>query len=1016
MKTNLDSSRWARQFREIIAIHDRDVLVVANAGAGKTRLLVEHYFALLEQGFDPHQILTFTFTEKAANELRQRIFSALPKHPAFRDLDADLLREWREKILASSIGTIHQFCLRIVEEARGPEDGQKFKIIDEATDTRHQEKLLRRYLWERFEDRDPAVGQLLKVFGMGRLQELIRDYLGRLGNFGGKVLNPPPPEPMERELLQALHNLAKPLWEKLKKDKEKLGWLSFDDLEKRALRLVQDPSLKLKKFLNKFSFVLVDEFQDTSPNQIGVIEGIRDLPRDTGQRPRLFSVGDPKQSIYRFRNVDRLLLEKTEQHILEQGGERFHFTQNFRSTPALLELVNAYSRGAFPKAHPSQAVREDISGLQAALISIPSRPKKSAAEETRRWEASWVAEEIHRLSQQKKPLEQIAVLYRASASALPLIQELKTRNIPFTIRGGRALLERQEILDLKHLLYFLNNPKDSISLIGILRSPLFLISDATLYHLSGWIDDKTDLFQILREEKFQTLSEKYPEEIEKLAWVSGTLREWWVWARDLTAFGFLKEICRRMELGSLYAHATGDDDCILAIEQFLDWLKQIEEENSPMGLGEMVAMLKQLERTPVNKAPLGDMLDSKGCLQLLTIHAAKGLQFDTVFLIDLIRQAPPRTSLLQNAGSEFALKINDAAGGFTKTPRFEAIEAYHRDEEQEENKRLLYVALTRAENQLYVTLHPGARSSASLQTLLEKCLGDSLEKFILRPPEAKPMEKITPPQEVNPPVLAKTSPQEPRRVSLETTVSEIETFSTCPLKHHFAYRYELSEDSWDQAPQLSATEMGTLFHIALNYLHRFPEKNPAEAVDHLLKSKSLWNLEQPLAQLQQSLESYLKGKLFEKIKSAQQDYSELPFLIHIDTAKLRGQIDRLIKTPKGWILIDFKWSSHAPSQSEILKKYGFQLKTYALAAEKFLRVPLDSVEVQILSTQKAYAFKFSKDQLEEQRKLIQSLLPGMNKTRLETITLREACYDCPFNKKNPICPVPQGGSWRPSLF
>src|SRR5262249_42382181 len=161
-------------------------------------------------------------------------------------------------------------------------------------------------------------------------------------------------------------------------------------------------------------------------------EALRDQARGARRHLALFCVGDPKQSIYRFRDVDRDLIQKTEQALLRDGGVRFNFVHNRRSTPTLLKLVNAFSTPTFPEALASQAHRQDVPGTQAGMIRVGTGQEKLDVEHYAILEAKQVADQIENLGAYT-PLERLAVLYRASSSVLPLVRELQSRGIPYTL-------------------------------------------------------------------------------------------------------------------------------------------------------------------------------------------------------------------------------------------------------------------------------------------------------------------------------------------------------------------------------------------------------------------------------------------------------------------------------------------------------------------------------------------------------------------------------------------------------
>jgi len=1011
MKTKPETeTEAAASVRRAVHSLDHDAILVANAGAGKTFLLVEHYFALLESGLEPRHIVAFTFTEKAANELKERIVARLRSHPGFEGLPEELLSGWRSKILAAPIGTIHQYCLKILEASRSAGERASFKIVDEALEAALQETSLRSYLRRRFEASDPDALLLLQHYGIADLGKILEKYLSFQPLDPQEADALPAPESLESELLEAIARLGRPLWEEIQAQKSRRHWMSFADMERKALDLIHRPPEPLKNFLKPVAHLLVDEFQDTAPIQIRLIEALRELAKSERRPLHLFCVGDPKQSIYRFRDVDRNLLQKTETEILQNGGEKFDFTVNWRSTPTVLGLVNAYARQAFPEAKDSQAQREDLAASRANLIVSPESEDLNS-ELWSQAEAKQVADAIQ-IASQDLPLERVAVLYRASGSAYALIRELQGRRIPYSVRGGQNLFERQEILDLHRLIYFLADTKDDLSLVGLLRSPLFLLSDATLYFLTQE-KYEASLWEHLQNPKTQeSLRLGYPQEMEKFTWALQRLRRLISLANSLSAHRLIEDYLRQEDWGSLYAQAYQAPQPLLAIEQWLDWLRNLEEDDAPLRLQETAKILREVSELLPNKTPLGDLVASKGSVQLLTIHAAKGLQFDSVFLIGMGR--PPRGDypLLQRIGNTLALKLPDPGKKTRRSERYDAIEKLHAEEEREEAKRLLYVAMTRAENKLWVWLQPKKARSGSLQEILLSCLGAASDAWQRSAPELPALSPPTPGSKLER-LSSALAPSNPLLPWKETSVSELETFSLCPLRHHFAYERRVPTAPAVLGESLDATERGTLLHRALNLLQLRPQDDTREILRSLLFEAGVEPVEAAVEELAAPLQDYLASAGYARIQNAEEDLSELPFMLELKSGSLRGQIDRLIKHRGGWTLIDFKYAGRGHSAKKLLESYGFQLKTYALASRRLLQQALNGIEIHVLNHSECHEFHFSEEELDAHQAQLEALASSLAEGGqiLSEIRWRPACQACPYHTSLPLCPVPQGRSF-----
>lgn len=1017
MTTNLFSLVSEKSYESVVQKEGCDLLITANAGSGKTRLLVERYLHLLSEGNHPRSIIAFTFTEKAARQLKERILDSLQQHSEFSKLPTEVLADWKNHIHRSAIGTIHQFCLRILRESTGLNNPFQGKIIDEAAEIHLRETQLNQILEKNFEQGHWATEKLLPKYGMPLLRNALRAVL--LKRSEDTLLEEEPGIPSlgkeESQLFEALLALAAEVQEKIEDEKTRKQWLSFDDLELRALQEIKTPGESILNFLLPLNHLLVDEFQDTSPTQIALIEALQDFKKQHKQPLFLFAVGDPKQSIYRFRDVDRLLIEKTQKQILDGGGEAYALPRNFRSLPSLVDLTNHFSERAFPKERLSQAERPPASFRQVHAVILRTGEKKPDRSHQQKAEAQWIAGKILETHRRGRPWDQIAVLFRAAASALPLIDRLKELKIPYTLRGGRNLHDRQEILDLKNLLNFLSDPNENLYLVGILRSPLFQIPDAVLFFLTKDLQKGESLAAKLQglseSELVKILDESLADEIPKILWVKKLLRQWLNQAPMVSPHAFLRTTVEELDLRRLYEQKTGDWDAPLAIEQFLAWLKNLELELNGPALKEVVKILRQLGKTPALQAPLGDLLEGSGCVHLLTIHSAKGLEFPTVLLMDLARPFPAKTQGVLWEGGRGALRVPNPLGDWQETERYSYLKEKQRQEDLEENKRLLYVALTRAGDELFIPFSENPRGKNHLQGLLLDHLDPSYRKSLLED-EKVFIASETPPA---PDAESDRHPPEGRKESRKfplpsLTVSQLDTLIQCPIKFYLAHQAGLSDQAWDFPGIPDHTVLGTLLHKALNVLQMFPQKGPGDVLQYLLRTEPLWNREIFLADLTASLEKYLQSNAYRLVAEAQEDHSELPFLLKLKNGFLRGQIDRLVQNKNQWFLIDFKFTKKRMTTEQIRKNYGFQLKTYALAAQRLLQGVLPRIEVHLLGQQEAHSLPLTVADLESHQRFLEEKMREWGKIALENVKKNESCFSCPFHRISPICPVPKGRS------
>ncbi len=1003
-------------YQEGIEEIEKDIIFIANAGTGKTHALTEHYFHLLSSGFEASQIVTFTFTEKAARELKERIYQRLPEHPEFRELPKEHLKEWRHKIETGFIGTLDEFCMKILKDS-SKESVFNFQIIDQSTEFLLKQKSLWEVLHSVLHEKSPEALRLLHAYGIKNLEKLLKTRLDFL-NYAEicPLLTIPDPAPWEAQLLQDLEALFHPIRTKIELEKEKRGWITFHDLEEKTVNLLKNDKLLNSSLLKKIRHILVDEFQDTSPLQIEMIQALRKLP----SCPRVFCVGDPKQSIYRFRNVDQNLIAATESEILRNGGKKINLTQNYRSTPDLLDFINQFSQAAFPESLPSLPVLKNEPEPPIKLNFLDSSGEKKSSEEFRFLEASWIVQELLKLRENKKSLGDWAVLFRASSSALPLIEILRRNDIPYVVQGGRNLFEEQAIWDLTHFLRIFYRNQDSLALFGLLRSPWFLLSDAALWLISQHPTFEEGEYWPLNRIGLNRLKTAFPEDWNKALWAIQFFQKIRKKAPLMTAHSLIEETLEELDLPNLYLHAHQNEDILMSLEQFLHWLKNIELENHPLTPASVCDSLEKIYKEGLKKSPLGDQLGDENSLKLMTIHAAKGLQFEGVFLLDIHRLSPVNSPILMRCGEKFALKKFTENEEWEESSRFRAIKDYHRQEEEMETNRLVYVALTRARKALRICLRNESGSSTTIARSLMRFLGEQIQSYkVTLPVEERDcpelLTKLPIKNSINPTPALEPFLKQPK---LWATVSELETFHSCSLKHHFLYQKNLSEMPWNiPGSDLGETEWGTLLHRALHLLHRTPGRLITDILQNLFIKEKLWHPNLDLNPWVEELQNYISSKLFEEITGAEEDYSELPFLLALNNFKIRGQIDRLVRHKNDWVLIDFKRSHSILSGEALLEKYDFQLKTYTLAAQRFLRGKIPRVQIHLINSLKFIEKNFTEEELSLHQSYLETIFIKWNgDSKIFPKKAHPACYTCSFREKIPVCFIskePQDTSSEP---
>lgn len=617
---------------------DGAVLVVAGAGSGKTRVLTYRIAYLLEQGVQPYEILAITFTNKAAKEMKSRA--------------EDLVGPVADRIWLS---TFHSFCAKLLRYELDEYLGysKNFTIYD----TGDSQTVLKHTI--------KALNLDEKYYPVGAVQSSISDAKNQLL--------------FAREYRQQARDFytqkVADVYEYYERELRKNNAMDFDDLLLVTVKMLQAKAGIAEKYQDRFKYIMIDEYQDTNRAQY-LLTYI--LAQKWGN---ICVVGDVDQSIYAWRGADI-------QNILDfekdyPGCQTIKLEQNYRSTKNILQAANAviennesrpekvlwtdHEEG--PKIHHFKAQSE----LEEAAFIANTISKKHT---------------IHDI-----PYGSMAILYRTNAQSRVLEEALIKQALPYTMVGGTKFYDRKEIKDVLAYLKVLFNPYDDLSLLRIINVPKRSIGAATIGKLQDFAAERhTSLFMTLTQ-------------LHLIPTIKGKTKE------RLEEFGVLifSLVSAMNEMNVL--------DLLQAILDQTGYLKLLEDSTDPQdearveNIGELLSVAKEfLDTNPegtvqdfleqvalVNDVDSFEQEESK--VTLMTLHAAKGLEFPIVFLAGLEEGLFPHSRTLMNP------------------------------EEIEEERRLCYVGITRAEKELYV-------SNATTRTVFGRTNGYLPSRFLKEiPPE-----------------------------------------------------------------------------------------------------------------------------------------------------------------------------------------------------------------------------------------------------------------------------------------
>jgi ATP-dependent helicase/nuclease subunit A len=511
---------------------------------------------------------------------------------------------------------------------------------------------------------------------------------------------------------QRFVRVAFEIWEAYQARKQRAGCLDFQDLLVLARDLLRDHADVRDAVRKRFRFILLDETQDIDPVQMELISLLcSDVEIEAG---KLFAVGDQKQSIYRFRGAEVRLFRELRERVPERG--RMQLSRNYRSQPPILDFVNALCSARMPEYEPLEPNRPSIVGEPSVefLWSVPeSDAGKESVSEIRRREADTIARRVRQMvesgerrvwdaaAQTLRPvqMEDVVLLFRSMSNVSIYEEALRRHGLDYYLVGGRAFFAQQEIYDLYHLLRALENPADSMSLAGALRSPFCCLNDETLFLVGA--EKRGDLWKGFHE---GALNELPNDQRDALLRARLNLERWRSLKDRLPIVRLIGEIFADSGYDAAMQFEFMGDRKLANLWKLQD-LARTFDSSGMFGLPEFIQRLGELVREQPREEQAATLPEKANVIKLMSIHQAKGLEFPVVIVPDLAAKT--------QSGRTQVIHWNDELGCLVRPPEDDK-ELFSDFGEKlgamadavadwEEDLRILYVACTRAEDMLILS-------------------------------------------------------------------------------------------------------------------------------------------------------------------------------------------------------------------------------------------------------------------------------------------------------------------------
>jgi len=944
-------------------IHDKGpLLIIAGAGTGKTMVITRRIaYLVVTKRAEPEEILALTFTDKAADEMEERVDLLVPY--GFINAEISTFHAFGDKILRD-----HAIDIGLTPDYKVMTAPEQIMFFRE-----HLSKFPLEY-YKPLSDPTRHISAVVSFFSRLRDEDISpKEYLAYAEKISEKAASPEEKEEARRHL-----ELAK-TYKRYQELKMKKGVVDFGDQVTLTLNLLRNRPSILKRLQGKFKYILVDEFQDTNYAQFELVKLLASVHNN------ITVVGDDDQSIYKFRGaaISNILGFSS----YYKDAKKVVLAQNYRSTQEILDTAYRLIRFNDPeRLEIKENVDKRLKGLEPQGQPVAHKHYDTVSTE---------ADEVAKLITEKVEsggytYKDIAVLVRANADAEPFMKALNFRGIPYHFSGSRGLYFREEVRMAIAFLRVIANFEDSVSLFYLSRSDIYQIDEIDLQKINTYAKNRNrtlhHVFEHLGEiPEVEDISPETKATIDKIV---SDVKKYTKMAQEQTTgrvlYQFLKDsgyVARLAKIESLEVEEKAKN-----LSNFFYKVREFEMIAEHDRVNQFVAHLDMLIAAGDDPATAEADFDADA-VNILTVHKAKGLEFPVVFMVSLVSDKFPSRK----------------RKGFIEVPdQLIKEEIPAGDFHLQEERRLFYVGMTRAKKELYFSSARdyGARREKKVSQFVLEALDmpkadakafkasalEAIELFAPPPKGHMLSERIIPEDEI-----------------LNLSYYQVNDYLTCPLKYKYIHILKVP------IMQHHTVVYGAALHKAVQFYHlQKLHGRPVTAEDLIRVYEENWSgegfidrdhEERRFAKGREALKAFFKR---EGASGIVPTFIEREFGFIKGNNRIRGRWDRVDVIDGEVIVIDYK-SSEVKDQKDADKKAkgSLQLQIYAIAYNDMEGKLPDRVELRFLESGLTGTAKPGPKELEKTLDKISQSAHGIRNAEYQAKPEYNTCRFCAYSE---VCP------------